>query len=67
MITKFISIDLNASQEILFNILDVNKDKKVCEIDLFYFIQSLKSKETQEIFMPDILIILQHIEKIRLS
>ena len=38
MIIKFISIDLNACQEILFNILDVNKDKKVCEIDLFYFI-----------------------------
>ena len=38
---KYISMDVNACKETFFSYLDLNKDKKVCETDLFNMIKSI--------------------------
>jgi Ca2+-binding EF-hand superfamily protein len=64
-IKKFVSIDVNASKELFFNFLDKNKDKKVCETDLFNVIKSIESFKASDMILPDILIALKFIEDIR--
>jgi len=60
-------MDAKTCKDTFFNILDMNKDKRICETDLFRFILScVKSNEMQQIFSDDIIIILKTIEKQRI-
>lgn len=47
--------------------MDKNKDKRVCETDLFNTIKSLESFETSDIIIPDVMIGLRYIEELRNS
>lgn len=51
---KFLSLTPDQCKEILFQILDLNKDKRVCETDLFMSIKNLKTVEAQNIMYSDI-------------
>ena len=62
---KFVSIDAQQSKDLFFVFLDKNKDKKVCETDLFNVIKSLESHETSNMILPDVMISLKHIEDLR--
>lgn len=55
-------MDLRNIKEILFNILDFNHDKKVCETDLFNIVKSIKNYDVSGLVMPDIHVILDQID-----
>ena len=40
---------------------DLNKDKLICETDLFRVIKSLKSNETSQMIIDDLLVVLKMI------
>tara|TARA_B110000285_G_C14989843_1_gene545737 strand:+ start:72 stop:650 length:579 start_codon:yes stop_codon:yes gene_type:complete len=45
-ITKYLSSEIDPCKEAFFSFADLNKDKLICETDLFRVIKSLKSDET---------------------
>ena len=47
-------MDLLHTKELLFNILDINKDKRICETDLFQMIKAIKNEKLQKILLGDI-------------
>lgn len=47
--------------------LDVNKDKKVCETDLFNSLKMLNSSKLLDLMMTDILTCMQMIDQIRVK
>jgi len=51
---KFLSLSADSCKEILFQMLDINKDKRICETDLFMSIKNLKTVEAQNLMYPDI-------------
>ena len=65
-ISKFISMDLQQIKEMLFyQILDKNKDKLICETDLFKLLSELKSKELSYMMADDLIILLKSFTKLR--
>jgi hypothetical protein len=44
-----------------FMFTDLNKDKLICETDLFRVIKSLKSNETSQMIIDDLLVVLKMI------
>lgn len=65
-VNKFYNFDLNTLKEMFFNIIDNNKDKNVCESDLFKFMSTVKNSDYFYLVQDDILILNQRIEKKRL-
>lgn len=55
MVLKFVSIDAASCNEIFFGFLDVNKDKRVCETDLFLSLKSLNTPRLLDLLTTDIL------------
>ena len=64
-VVKFISSDIAACKEIFFGYCDQNKDKKVCETDLFNLIKSIQTFESSNLLMEDILTIKKEIDSLR--
>ena len=58
-------MDVQSHKEMLFNHLDINKDKKICETDMFRIIKSIDSDEMNEMFMDDIITILKKMNQLR--
>jgi hypothetical protein len=54
VIMRFIAIDEFMCKEILFNILDINRDKKLCETDLFNAIYIIETTHIYGIIRDDI-------------
>ena len=67
VIKKFVSMDIVACKDLYFTFLDINKDKKVCETDIFNVIKSVKNFSMSDIIRPDLMICLKKIESIRIS
>ena len=64
-ITKFISSEIDPCKEAFFSFVDLNKDKLVCETDLFRVIKSLKSDETSQMMIDDLMLVLKMINSER--
>jgi Ca2+-binding EF-hand superfamily protein len=41
-LVKFLTLSPESCKEILFNLLDINKDKRICETDLFMSIKNIQ-------------------------
>ena len=61
-VQKFVSSDVAACNEILFTFLDINKDRKVCETDLFLSLKTLNSPELLQLLSDDIIHCMTFIE-----
>ena len=55
------SADIDHCKEMFFMFTDLNKDKLICETDLFRVIKSLKSNETSQMIIDDLLVVLKMI------
>jgi hypothetical protein len=64
-LTKFLSFDIETCKEIFFIHCDLNKDKQICETDLFRVIKSLKSHETNQMIINDLMLVMKTISKER--
>ena len=53
-------MSLIESKEILFKLVDINKDKRVCETDLFLCLKSLEGAKMQKYLFDDIMSIFKH-------
>ena len=53
-VNKFVSQDPQICKGILFNILDQNKDKKLCETDLFNSFKLINDFRMQQLVQDDI-------------
>jgi len=60
-IQKFISIEEDVCKQIMFEILDHNKDKKICETDLFNCIKSINNTKIYALLAEDIQLTLKYI------
>ena len=49
----------------LFNMIDMNRDKKICETDIFNLIRLVEDKWNQQMITPDILLILDKFKIMR--
>ena len=67
MITKFISIDFKECKDLFFNYLDMNRDKLVCETDLFKLMKSMKDFTMSDIIIDDLMLVLKKIEQVRVK
>lgn len=47
-------------KEILFKLIDINKDKRVCETDLFLSLKALEGAKLQKYLFDDIMSIFKH-------
>ena len=54
IVQKFIALDEYTIKEIMFGILDFNKDKKVCETDLFNSIKLIDNPKMYKLMAEDI-------------
>ena len=54
-------MDKNTMKEIMFAIFDINKDKYICETDLYNLIMMIDDKYMRMAITPDILTVIQHI------
>lgn len=52
-------------KELFFNYLDLNKDKRVCETDLFRVLKSIKSFNMSDVIIEDLLSVLRTLERLR--
>lgn len=66
-LTKFVSIDFKTCKELFFNYVDMNKDKLVCETDLFKLMKSLSDYRMSDIIINDLLLVLKKIEHVRIE
>lgn len=65
-VSRFISLDMAQIKEMFFyHVLDRNKDKLVCETDLFRIMRELKNDCISGMISDDIVILLQHMQQIR--
>lgn len=62
VVKRFVSMDIPSCKDILFNFVDLNHDKRVCEIDIFKKVQSVKHCENTRMIIPDMMIVLKAIE-----
>jgi len=60
-------MDIKTIKELYFNILDVNKDRKICETDLFNVLKSIESFEVSNILIDDIVRIFKFFEDQRMQ
>ena len=67
IVQKFVSSEVSTCNEIFFQFLDVNKDRKVCETDLFLSFKSLSTSRLLELMSDDILICMSNLEKLRIK
>lgn len=67
IVQKFVSSEAGTCNEIFFQFLDVSKDKKVCETDLFMSLKSLTTFSLLELMSDDILICMNHLEEFRIK
>ena len=54
-------------KEMYFNILDLNKDKRICETDLFNSMQSITTNSVSDLLVDDIVLILKEIDNRRIK
>ena len=66
-VNKLISIDMKQIKEMYFNILDLNKDKRICETDLFNSMQSITTNSVSDLLVDDIVLILKEIDNRRIK
>ena len=70
-IQKFISAGVDQLKECFFNYLDQNKDKRVCETDLFKVMKSVQSFEMDDVvgiyLLDDVLGVLRALEQLRVE
>ena len=59
------SADIDQIKKMFFEFTDLNKDKLICETDLFRVIKSLKSNETSQMVIDDLLLVLKMINVMR--
>ena len=64
-VQRFVSNDVVTCNEILFKFLDVNKDNKVCETDLFSSLKTLNTPQLLDFMSDDILVCMNLLEEIR--
>jgi hypothetical protein len=48
-VQKFMCLDLDSTKEMLFGMLDLNKDKQVCDTDAFQFIKLLNDPKVYQV------------------
>ena len=61
------SIDFKACKELFFNYVDMNKDKLVCETDLFKLMKSMIDFRMSDIIIDDLLLVLKKLERVRIE
>ena len=49
----------------MFDLLDLNKDKLICETDIFRVIKSIKSGTVSNLILADVLLVVKKINMIR--
>jgi hypothetical protein len=65
---KFCGREMSNILETFFLVNDVNKDKKICETDLFSTLRKIGNcPELNEILLPDVLKIFEKIEMMRVN
>ena len=65
LIQKYVSIDLAQIKEVFFSFLDVGKDGKICETDMFEAFKSLDTIASQKLLQADLQILMKHMNKLR--
>lgn len=65
IVKRFIGIDEGLCKQILFNVLDVNKDNRVCETDLFNIHQMIHSAKVRYLLSDDLMHVMQFMQKFR--
>ncbi len=53
-------------KDTFFFILDLNKDKKVCETDLFRTFKLIQDEDLQDLMSQDVKAVFKHIENTRI-
>jgi len=56
-------MDLNQIKEIFFSLLDIGKDGKICETDMFEAFKSLDTIAAQKILQADLQILMKYMNK----
>lgn len=56
-VSKFMGLDLEALKDLYFHLIDNNKDRFVCDGDLFWFLSQATSTQNTLYIMNDVLII----------
>lgn len=65
IVQRFVSSEASTCNEIFFHFLDVGKDRKVCETDLFLSLKSLTTFRLLELMSDDIMICMSNLERLR--
>ena len=66
-VRKMVNYDLRTIFELFFQMLDHNKDRRLCEQDLFNFVRTIQSDGMQLKILPDVLRVLDRIDEVRKS
>lgn len=66
-LTRFISLDFRSCKELFFGYLDLDKDKRVCETDLFKVLKSLTSFKMSDLVVGDLISVLKKVNTLRLT
>lgn len=66
-VSRFISSDIKAVKDIYFQILDLNKDKRICETDLFKMTLQVQTVEMSEAMTDDVVLLLKVLENKRIQ
>ena len=54
-------------KEAFFNVIDLNKDKQICETDVFKSIYMIKTFSNAVILLDDLIIIMKFIKELRVK
>lgn len=65
IVKRFIAIDESQCRQIFFKVLDLNKDDRVCETDLFNTHQMIHSTKARNLLSDDLQHVIQFMNKFR--
>lgn len=58
-------MDINQMKEMFFNLLDIERDGRICETDMFYAFKSVDTIASQQLLQADLQILMKYMNKQR--